>query len=96
MEIFDRLAIGDQLMRLQWKDHEEGLRKFYSFYTVGFYCAQIVDAQPRSIIIIVHFHLLLTYSRADERRGRGRRVPRGSAGQPKQRYAMIKSLFFFV
>ena len=31
MEIFDRLAIGDQLMRLQWKDHEEGLRKFIPF-----------------------------------------------------------------
>jgi len=28
MEIFDRLAIGDQLMRLQWKDHEEGLRTY--------------------------------------------------------------------
>jgi hypothetical protein len=25
MAIFDRLAIGDQLMQLHWPDHEEGL-----------------------------------------------------------------------
>ena len=25
LEIFDRLAIGDQLMRLHWPGHEEGL-----------------------------------------------------------------------
>ena len=27
MEIYDRLAIGDQLMRLQWSGHEEGLEE---------------------------------------------------------------------
>jgi len=34
MEIYDRLAIGDQLMRLQWKDHEEGLGEYFVLFLI--------------------------------------------------------------
>lgn len=61
MEIFDRLAIGDQLMRLQWKDHEEGLRKFYSFFYCGFLIVHNIGTQHLFVLIFLLIVAIATF-----------------------------------